>query len=147
MVKFLKRCIRKIQGILKDESGITLIEIMIVVTILAILGTLVVPRLMDNVKIAKVKAAKTDIRTFSTVLDTYYMENNAYPTTDEGLKKLLETGKIKSTKNSLMDPWGHPYEYRSPGEQNPQHEYEIWSYGEDGKPGGEGYNADIKSWE
>jgi general secretion pathway protein G len=99
MLKFFKMRLKLIIANLKSNSGITLIEIMIVVTILAILGTLVVPRLMDNVKIAKVKAAKTDIRTFSTVLDTYYMEHNAYPTTEEGLKKLIETGKIKSTKN------------------------------------------------
>ncbi len=147
MINFFKKISKRFLRIFRDESGITLIEIMIVVSILAILGTLVVPRLMDNVKKAKVSAAKTDLKTFSTLLDTYYMEFNAYPTSEEGLKKLVETGKLKNTKTALNDPWGHPYEYRSPGENNPQNEYEIWSNGEDGKPGGEGFNADIKNWE
>ena len=131
---------------LQTNSGVTLIEIMIVVTIIALLGALVIPRLLDNVKIAKTKAAKIDITTFETVLDTYYMQRNSYPSTEEGLQKLVQEGKIKKKKNVLNDPWGNPYQYRSPGE-NEGNDYEIWSYGQDGKPGGEGFDKDIKSWE
>ncbi len=147
MFNIIRRKIKEIIHILRREAGITLIEIMVVVTILAILGGLVIPRLMENVDIAKVKRAKADIRTFSMVLDTYFMQHNSYPTTEEGLKKLVEEGKIKKRKDVLKDPWGNYYEYRSPGENDSKNDYEIWSYGADGKPGGEEYDADIKSWE
>ncbi len=143
---YIKRKMKELTAELKDNSGVTLIEILIVVAILAIMGGLVVPRLMDLPKKAKVTAAKTDIRTFSTVLDLYASEGDL-PTNEEGLQKLVDDGKIKKGKNVLNDPWGHPYEYRSPGEADESNPYEVWSYGADGKPGGEGFDADIKSWE
>ncbi len=141
-----RRRIKELLGELNSSSGVTLIEILIVVAILAIMGGLVVPRLMELPKKAKVTAAQTDIRTFSTILDLYASEDNL-PSNEEGLQKLIDDGKIKKGKNVLKDPWGNPYEYRSPGEADESNPYEVWSYGADGKPGGEGFNADIKSWE
>jgi general secretion pathway protein G len=146
MKEIIRKKIQELVAGLKNSSGVTLIEILIVVAILAIMGGLVVPRLMDLPKKAKVTAARTDIRTFSTVLDLYASEGEL-PTNEEGLQKLVDDGKVKKGKNVLNDPWGRPYEYRSPGETDESNPYEVWSYGADGKPGGEGFDADIKSWE
>jgi len=92
-----------------------------------------------------VTAVKTDIGTFETALDAYYLNHNTYPTTEEGLQKLATDGLIKNKKDTLNDPWNNPYQYRYPGKfgESP----EIWSFGADGVEGGEGINADILSWE
>jgi general secretion pathway protein G len=142
----IRRRVKELLSGLNNNSGVTLIEILIVVAILAIMGGLVIPRLMDLPKKAKVTAAQTDIRTFSTILDLYGSEGDL-PSNEEGLQKLIDDGKIKKGKNVLNDPWGNPYEYRSPGEADDSNPYEVWSNGADGKPGGEGFDADIKSWE
>jgi general secretion pathway protein G len=146
MRRNVKRRIKEFIAELNTSSGVTLIEILIVVAILAIMGGLVVPRLMDLPKKAKVTAAKMDIRTFKTVLKQYEIDDDL-PTTEEGLQKLVDEGKLERGKNVLNDPWGNPYEYRSPGESGEGNAYEVWSNGADGKPGGEGFDADIKSWE
>jgi len=138
----LKKRIDRLASTLRDERGFTLLEIMIVITIIAILSALVVPRFMDMPKKANVTAAKTQIQNFGMALDKYALEKNGYPTTDQGLQTLVQDGIIKKIPN---DPWGNPYIYRSPGENDP--DYEIMSYGADGKEGGEGFDADIKSWE
>lgn len=139
----IKRRIRKaVTGIWRSERGFTLLEIMIVVTIMAVLGALVIPRFMDMPKKAKMTAAKTQIQNFGMALDKYALEKGGYPSTEEGLQALV-TDRI--LKKIPKDPWGNDYLYRSPGEVDP--DYEIWSYGADGKEGGDEYDADIKSWE
>jgi len=146
MKGILEKTIKRLRGCVEPEGGFTLIEIMIVVTIIAILGALVVPRFMDMPQKARVSAAKQQMRTFGLMLDKYYFEQGSYPTTEEGLNRLV-TEKYLKKKEVPLDPWGAPYEYRSPGEYDSENEYEMWSYGADKKEGGEGFDADIKSWE
>jgi general secretion pathway protein G len=135
---------------LRHMRGFTLIEIMVVVVILAVLGALVVPKILENVDKARVTRAQSDIRAIETALDLYRLDNFKYPTTEQGLAGLVKQpvdptitnyrpgGYLKSVP---MDPWNHPYQYQSPGRDGA--EYEILSYGRDGKQGGEGYDADI----
>jgi general secretion pathway protein G len=109
------------------QRGFTLIEIMVVVVILAVLGALVVPQILSKVDQARVTAAKTDIRTISGALDSYRLDN-------------APGGYLKTLPK---DPWGNPYQYVTPGTDG--RDYDITSYGRDGKPGGEGPDADIST--
>jgi general secretion pathway protein G len=134
------------------QSGFTLIEIMVVVVILAVLGALVVPKILENVDKARVTRAQSDIRAIQTALDLYRLDNFKYPTTEQGLQALVKQPADPTITNyraggylpSLpKDPWGNPYQYVSPGADG--RDYDITSYGRDGKPGGEGYDADIST--
>jgi len=136
----------------KRQSGFTLIEIMVVVVILAVLGALVVPKILENVDKARVTRAASDIRAIQTALDLYRLDNFKYPTTEQGLQALVTQPTDPTITNyraggylpSLpKDPWGNPYQYVSPGANG--RDYDIISYGRDGKPGGEGYDADIST--
>lgn len=144
-MEILKSRLNRLKELTQRNDGFTLLELMIVITIIAIIGGFAVSRFTATIDKTKVTAAKTDFGTFETALDAYYLNHNAYPATEEGLQKLLDEGLIKNKKDSLLDPWNNPYQYRFPGEfsQGP----EIWSFGADGKEGGEGINADLKSWE
>jgi general secretion pathway protein G len=134
------------------QSGFTLIEIMVVVVILAVLGALVVPKILENVDKARVTRAQSDIRAIQTALDLYRLDNFKYPTTEQGLQALVKQPADPTLMNyrsggylpSLpKDPWNNPYQYQNPGVDG--REYEITTYGRDGKPGGEGYDADIST--
>ena len=134
------------------QRGFTLIEIMVVVVILAVLGALVVPKILENVDKARVTRAASDIRAIQTALDLYRLDNFKYPTTEQGLQALVTQPSDPSITNyrsggylpSLpKDPWNNPYQYVSPGANG--RDYDIISYGRDGKPGGEGYDADIST--
>jgi general secretion pathway protein G len=134
------------------QSGFTLIEIMVVVVILAVLGALVVPQILSKVDQARLTAAKTDIRTISGALDSYRLDNFKYPTTEQGLQALVTQPADPTITNYAVggylksvpkDPWGTPYVYVTPGADG--HDYDITSYGRDGKPGGEGPDADIST--
>ena len=136
----------------KRQSGFTLIEIMVVVVILAVLGALVVPKILENVDKARVTRAQSDIRAIQTALDLYRLDNFKYPTTEQGLQALVTQPTDPTITNyrsggylpSLpKDPWNNPYQYVSPGANG--RDYDIISYGRDGKPGGEGYDADIST--
>jgi general secretion pathway protein G len=128
---------------LRKNDGMTLIEIMIVIAIIAIIGTLVVPNLMQAPQKARVTAAKQSINSLRTALLNHSLDSGGYPSTEDGLQSLVESGLLKN--KDLNDPWGNPYQYSSPGEHDK--EFDIWSYGADGKEGGEGFDADITSWE
>jgi general secretion pathway protein G len=119
--------------------------------ILGLLAALVVPNYMKQEAGSKVKAARSQIELFGTALDTFRLDVGRYPTTQEGLDALRQRPSGADRwdgpylkKEVPRDPWGNPYIYRSPGDQEP---YELFSYGEDGVAGGSGNNADIKSWE
>ena len=136
----------------KAHSGFTLIEIMVVVVILAVLGALVVPKILENVDKARVTRAASDIRAIQTALDLYRLDNFKYPTTEQGLQALVTQPSDPTITNyrsggylpSLpKDPWNNLYQYVSPGANG--RDYDIISYGRDGKPGGEGYDADISN--
>jgi general secretion pathway protein G len=142
--KSIRQRIDQIRSQLTSNRGFTLIEIMIVVTIMALLSAVViVPNVTKYLKKAKVDAARLQIKNFQLPLNEYMSSKGNYPATDEGLEALVKEGYLKKVP---VDPWNNPYQYRFPGEAD-QEEYEIWSYGADGKEGGEGFNADIKSWD
>ncbi len=137
---------------LQRARGFTLIEIMVVVVILAVLGALVVPKILENVDKARVTRAKSDIQAVETALDLYRLDNFKYPTTEQGLQALVSAPADSTITNYRsggylkaipIDPWNNPYQYASPGSNG--RDYEVTSYGRDGKPGGEGYDADISS--
>jgi len=135
----------------KSRLGFTLIEILIVVTIIALLASLVAPKLFSKLESSKRKIAQTQIQLIENALDTFKLDTGRYPTTEEGLKVLWENpGDIKGWDGPYLpkpikaDPWGRPYIYKSPGEHGP---YDLYSLGADGKPGGTGENKDITSWE
>ena len=130
---------------IEENDGFTLLELLIVVAIIAIMGGFAVTKLTSVLDNTKVKAADTDIKTFMMNLERYYIEHNNYPTTEEGLQKLVDTGMLEKKKAALLDPWDNPYQYRYPGQNSEGPE--IWSFGADKQEGGEGINADIKSWE
>ena len=139
----------------RRESGFTLIEIIVVVVIIGVLATLIAPQIIGRVDEARVTAAKQDIRTLGTALDFYKMDNFRYPTTDQGLRALVEKpddpsirnwragGYLKST-TIPKDPWGNEYRYLQPGTKGGA--YDLYSFGADGETGGEGADADIGSW-
>ena len=130
--------------------GFTLIEIMVVVVILAILGTLVAPQILGRIDEARVTKARNDLRLYESALDLYRMDNYRYPTTDQGLDALVRKPADTSIKNwrpdgyvkqLVKDPWNHDYVYVSPGTGGAP--YDMCTLGADGQPGGEGIDADI----
>ncbi len=140
----------------KNNKGFTLLEIIVVVFILSLLAAIVAPKIMGRTDEARIAKAKVQIKNFETSLKLYKLDNSFYPTTEQGLSALVEkpvTGQLPQNyreggyleqKKIPLDPWGDPYIYISPGING---DYDIISYGADGKEGGEGKNADIKSWD
>ncbi|BCG63956.1 MAG: general secretion pathway protein G [Methyloprofundus sp.] len=124
----------------KKHSGFTLIEIMVVVVILGILAAVVVPQIMDRPDTARLTKAKQDIRAIESALNLYKLDKFNYPTTEEGLEILSP----KYLDRLPIDPWGNEYLYLSPGEHGAT---DIFSYGADGKKGGEDMNTDLGSWD
>jgi general secretion pathway protein G len=135
------------------QAGFTLIEIMVVVVILGILVATVVPRIMDRPDQARVIKASQDIRTMENALRIYRLDNYIYPTTDQGLEALVQKPLSQPEPRKWKeggyidrlprDPWGNPYQYLNPGVNG---EIDVFSFGADGVPGGEGKNADIGNW-
>lgn len=135
-----------------NSKGFTLIEVMIVIVILGILAALIVPKVMSRPDEAREVAARQDIATLMQALKLYRLDNRRYPTTEQGLNALLKKPEVdplptnwKSYVERLpADPWGGSYQYMNPGLNG---EIDVFSYGADGKPGGEGVDADIGSWQ
>jgi len=139
-----------------NNKGFTIIEILVVIVILGILGTLLVPKIMNKPDEARVTKAKMDIKAIQSSLKIYKLENGIYPTTEQGLDALIKKTDIEPIPNNfkkggyveadnMKDPWGRDFVYRSPGDDD--RDFEIISYGADGKEGGEDFKADIKSFE
>jgi general secretion pathway protein G len=132
----------------QSARGFTLVELLLVLVILALIGGLVLPGIIGKAEGAKVKAAASQISRLSMAVESYYLDTGSTP---DNLELLVEesggvggwNGPYVKT-SSLKDPWGREYVYRYPGEHG---DFDIYSYGADGQPGGEGKNADINSWE
>lgn len=129
------------------RSAFTLIELLLVLVILAVLAAVVVPKFTGRSEDARIAAAKTDIANIGTALDAFEVDNGHYPATDETLNALVvqpqNAPKWKQYLQQLKsDPWGHPYQYRFPGQNNPSG-YDLWSQGKDGRDGG---GDDIDNW-
>lgn len=134
----------------RSQDGFTLIELLIVVIILGILAGVVGPRLFGRVGQSKQAAARVQIELLGTALDQFKLDVGRYPTTQEGLQALQHNpGNVAGWEGPYLkkevprDPWGNPYQYRSPGEHG---EYDLFSLGSDGAPGGDGEAADVTSW-
>ena len=138
---------------LRAQRGFTLLEVMVVVVILGILAALVVPKIVGRPDEARVIAAKQDIASLQQALKLYRLDNQRYPTTEQGLQALVTKPATAPTPPNWKsggyierlpkDPWGNPYQLLNPGVHG---EIDVFSYGADGVPGGEGYDADIGSW-
>ena len=137
----------------KPDRGFSLIELMVVVVILSILAMVIVPRVIDRPDQARVARAESDIAALSSALDLYRLDNHTYPTTEQGLDALFEPPGIEPeppnwAENGYIDripqdPWGRDYQYVSPGQHGP---YDLYTYGADGEPGGEGVDAMLGNW-
>lgn len=147
--------VNKVRGLsTRLETGFTLIEIMVVVVIMGILAALVVPKLMGRTDDARIIAAKQDIATVMQALKLYKLDNQRYPSSEQGLQALITkptTGpELRGWKTGgyldklPKDPWGNPYQYLSPGLKG---ELDVFSLGADGQPGGTENDADIGSWD
>jgi general secretion pathway protein G len=141
---------RRRRSRVRGQRGFTLVEMLVVITIIGLIMSLVGPRVLNYLGESKVKAAKIQIQSFSSALDLFYLDAGRYPTTSEGLAALVKPAAGLATWNGPYvkggvlpnDPWGKPYIYRSPGERSA---YEIISYGSDGQEGGTGIAADIST--
>ena len=141
----------------RGNQGFTLLEILIVITILGILASIVAVRIMDRPGEARTMKARLDIKTLENALKLFKLDNAFYPSTDQGLRALIEkpsTGRMPQKwrdggyleKQALpKDPWGNYYLYLSPGVNN--RDFDLWSYGADGEEGGEGEDGDVTNWE
>jgi general secretion pathway protein G len=135
-----------------QQAGFTLIELMVVLVIIGVLAALIVPNVLDRADDARATAARTDVNNLMQALKLYRLDNQRYPTAEQGLQALVarpgagpQPMNWKPYLERLPnDPWGRPYQYLNPGVKG---EIDVMSYGADGQPGGEGKNADVGSWQ
>ena len=136
----------------RAEGGFTLIELMVVLVIIGVLAALIVPNVLNRADDARVTAARTDVNNLMQALKLYRLDNQRYPSTEQGLAALVKkptTGPEPMNWKPYLDklpndPWGRPYQYMNPGLQG---EVDVLSFGADGQAGGEGKNADLGSWQ
>ena len=135
----------------RGERGLTLVELLVVLLIIGLIAAFAVPQVMKYLGGARQDSAAIQINQLSGILDLYRLDVGHYPSASEGLDALLEqpsgatgwNGPYVKKAESLVDPWGNPYQYRVPGEHG---EFDLYSLGADGTEGGEGENADVVSW-
>ena len=140
------------QAIRNLQRGFTLIELMVVLVIIGILAALIVPNVLDRADDARATAAKTDVNNIMQALKLYKLENQRYPTAEQGLQALVArptVGAIPPNWKPYLeklpnDPWSRQYQYLNPGIKG---EIDVMSFGADGQAGGEGKNADVGSWQ
>ena len=136
----------------RAAAGFTLIELMVVLVIIGVLAALIVPNVLDRADDARVTAARTDVNNLMQALKLYRLDNQRFPSAEQGLEALVRrptAGVIPPNWKPYVeklpnDPWGRPYQYLNPGVRG---EIDVFSFGADGQPGGEGTAADIGSWQ
>lgn len=136
----------------RRQRGFTLIELIVVLVIIGVLGALIVPNLISRADDARVTAARTDVNNLMQALKLYKLDNQRYPSAEQGLEALKSkptTGAVPPNWRPYVeklpsDPWSRPYQYLNPGLKG---EIDVFSYGADGKAGGDGHDADIGSWQ
>ena len=131
-------------------AGFTLLELLVVMVIIGLLVGYVGPKYFAQVGKSEIKAAKAQINAFEKSLDQYRLDTGHYPTTEQGLNAIVEKPANEPkwqgpylSKAVPSDPWGNPYQYLLPGQHG---EYDLWSFGKDGQPGGSGEAADVTNW-
>lgn len=137
---------------LHPHSGFTLIEIMVVLVIIGVLAALIAPNVLDRAGDAKVTAARTDVNNLMQALKLYKLDNQRYPSNEQGLEALVRkpaSGPPPPNWKPYIeklpkDPWGRPYQYLNPGLRG---EIDVFSFGADGQPGGDGHDGDVGSWQ
>jgi general secretion pathway protein G len=140
----------------RSESGFTLLEILGVLTLLAAIITLVAPNVIKQTQKGQIKAAQAQVNSLKAVLNSYYLDNSAYPSTGQGLKALFEkptvppvpenwNGPYLEENKIPKDPWGREIKYVCPGTHNPD-KFDVYTLGSDNAEGGEGANADYGNW-
>jgi general secretion pathway protein G len=138
----------------RARVGFTLIELLVTIAIIATLAAIVAPSLFGNIGEARRGTAKSQIQILSLALDAYRLDNDSFPTTQQGLEALRSVPSSDPPPNWKgpylrqlvpLDPWGRAYVYVSPGLSNPN-AYDLYTLGKDGKPGGEGEDTDVSSW-
>lgn len=136
----------------RHNKGFTLVELLVVIAILGMIAGLVGPQIMKHLGSAKSDTARLQIEDLGGALDLFYLDNDHYPNSNEGLMALIQrpagmenwNGPYLKKKKIPNDPWGNEYQYQSPGQNGP---YDLFSYGADNAPGGDGNDKDILSWE
>jgi general secretion pathway protein G len=136
----------------RQSRGFTLIELMVVLVIIGVLAALIAPNVLDRADDARVTAARTDVNNLMQALKLYRLDNQRYPSGEQGLQALVAkptTGAIPPNWKQYVpklqnDPWGRPYQYANPGVKG---EIDVYSFGADGQVGGEGKDAEIGSWQ
>ena len=141
---------KRASSFLLRPAGFTLLELLVVMVIIGLLAGYVAPRYFSQVGKSEIKVAQAQIVAFEKALDTYRLDIGRYPSTEQGLNALMQRPQNEPKWNGPylqkaipLDPWGKPYQYKSPGERG---EFDIWSFGKDGQPGGTAENADVTNW-
>ena len=137
---------------LRAARGFTLIELLVVLVIIGVLAALIVPTVLNRAEEARVTAARTDVGNLVQALKIYKLDNQRYPSAEQGLEALVKKPTVGTLPPNWKpyldklpnDPWGHPYQYVNPGVKG---EIDVFSFGADGQPGGEGNDADVGSWQ